>query len=264
MDLLVRKRTAADAGLPLVDSLDSATARQPAPTGRVVARSSRVAAPSAAAARHRAAPPASVLAYFQQDAGTAPALATPVAAPAPAVQPAAPPPTTRAQVFCDGACSANGRRGARAAYGVSLQVGGAEVLAIAEPLAPAEPQTNQRAELRALLVALTTLAAQAPALAARGCTGADVHSDSEYALKSATTWGRAWRGRGWRKSTGDGKVQHLDLVQPLVAAADAATAAAAPLPVALHHVRGHQARGASAAADGNRRADELATGALRG
>ena len=137
---------------------------------------------------------------------------------------------------------------------------GKELYVEAAPLLPSEPQTNQRAELQGLVAALRV----AKLVALGGAlphAGVDVYSDSEYALKCASTWGRAWRARGWTRP--DKKpLHHLDLVQPLVEAVEAAERDAL-ISLRMHHVRGHQAAGVSALADGNNRADVLATGALR-
>ena len=69
-----------------------------------------------------------------------------------------------------------------------------------------EQQTNQRAELMALLMGLT---------AANDYPGSiKIWSDSQYAINCASVWGPSWRKKGWTKQ--GGPIQHLDLVKQLV------------------------------------------------
>ena len=103
-----------------------------------------------------------------------------------------------ALIFCDGACFNNGRRGARAGYGVSVVRDGSEVVAVSEPLRSEEPQTNQRAELRGLGVALQ----QAISMASGCATTVRIYTDSEYAINCLTKWIPGWKRAGWRRATG--------------------------------------------------------------
>jgi ribonuclease HI len=116
-------------------------------------------------------------------------------------------PSERLRIYCDGACRANGRRGAAAGFGgLVVHPTKGEGVSVSRPLGPSEPQTNQRAELRALEWAF------AQAMASSG--GADIHTDSEYALKCFTEWGPLWAAKGWRKATG-GEVLHQDILKPM-------------------------------------------------
>ncbi len=113
----------------------------------------------------------------------------------------------RVRIYCDGACKANGRRGAAAGFGgLVVHPTKGDGASVSRPLSPSEPQTNQRAELRALEWAF------AQAMAAPG--GADIHTDSEYAMKCFTEWGALWASKGWRKATG-GEVLHQDILRPM-------------------------------------------------
>ncbi len=117
------------------------------------------------------------------------------------------PTSERLRIYCDGACRANGRRGAAAGFGgLVVHPTKGEGASVSRPLSPSEPQTNQRAELRALEWAF------AQAMAAPG--GADIHTDSEYAMKCFTEWGALWASKGWRKATG-GEVLHQDILRPM-------------------------------------------------
>jgi ribonuclease HI len=156
---------------------------------------------------------------------------------------AAPPQPTRSsrlQIYCDGACSANGRKGAKAGYGVSVQRDGKEVQAISKALDSSEPQTNQRAELRGLQKALE-LAAE----------GADIYTDSEYGRKCLESWAVTWAAKGWRKADGS-PVLHQDILRPMWESWKARGS------TRLFHVSAHTGRG-DIHSKGNERADALAT-----
>jgi ribonuclease HI len=150
-------------------------------------------------------------------------------------------------IYCDGACAANGRRGAKAGYGVSVWSNGVEIEALSKPLAAEEPQTNQRAELRGLQVALEK------AMASVG--GAEIHTDSKYALDCLQAWAPRWAANGWRKADGQA-VLHQDILKPMWATWKSRGAG-----VRLFHVSAHTGR-SDAHSRGNARADELATGAI--
>jgi ribonuclease HI len=71
-----------------------------------------------------------------------------------------------------------------------------------------------------------------------------VHTDSQYALKVATVWGKAWAARGWKRK--GGQIENIDLVKRTHKLMQ-------DLPqVSVEWVRGH------AGETGNERADELA------
>jgi ribonuclease HI len=154
-------------------------------------------------------------------------------------------------IFCDGACSKNGRRGARGGYGVAVLKNGAEVAALSEALEADEPQTNQRAELRGLQAAVG-IAAEV----AEGGAVVRIYSDSEYSINCVTRWGPGWRRSSWRKADG-GPVLHRDIIEPLLAAWDDVRTRG----VLLQHVAAHTGRG-DALSRGNARADELATASI--
>ena len=122
--------------------------------------------------------------------------------------------TTTLHIFTDGACTNNGRRNANAAWGVILVSDAGHIVLdrYSGPVPVQEPQTNQRAELRALLKGLEV--AETQLQLNRTITKVQVWSDSEYSIKCASVWGIKWKQNGWKKQGGD--IQHLDLVQPLV------------------------------------------------
>jgi len=117
-------------------------------------------------------------------------------------------------VFTDGACPNNGKRNANAAWGALLVTDDGYIvldrLSGAIPLS--ESQTNQRAELTALLRGLELAEKQLardPEL-----KKVMIWSDSQYSINCASVWGPVWKNRGWKKQGGE--IQHLDLIRILV------------------------------------------------
>jgi len=117
-------------------------------------------------------------------------------------------------IFTDGACPNNGRKSANAAWGCLLVSDEGYVildrLSGAIPLS--ESQTNQRAELTALLRGLELAEKQFGRL--NDVKKVQIWSDSEYSINCASVWGPKWKARGWKKQGGD--IQHLDLIRVLV------------------------------------------------
>ena len=115
-------------------------------------------------------------------------------------------PTTH--IFTDGACTNNGRKNANAAWGAIIVADkDYKVLnRLSAAIPKSEPQTNQRAELQALLKGLQ---------AAEQIDGfIKLWSDSQYAINCASVWGPSWKRKGWVKQ--GGVIQHLDIIKPLV------------------------------------------------
>ncbi len=197
--------------------------------------------------------PRSILSYFVEE----PAIQTsgpvrPVLSSAVPMQSAIPePPRLAFDIFCDGACVNNGRRGARAAFGMMARRDGVEIAAVAEPLRADEPQTNQRAELRGLRAALQF----AETAARSGATTVRIYTDSEYAINCLTKWVAGWKRAGWRRPGGE-PVLHRDLLEPLYDSWIALRGIAF-----LNHVASHTGR-SDPISCGNERADELARSAL--
>jgi ribonuclease HI len=158
-----------------------------------------------------------------------------------------------ASIFCDGACSANGTRNAKAGWAWAYWPG----RAVGEPAhngggVPIAPATNQRAELTAILEALRWW---------RGLDGGSMtlYTDSMYSINCMTTWGPGWKRKGWKR-VGNEPLQNLDLIVPMV---DLWAAEAAGRGWQIQHVRGHQT-GSSPEAWGNNYVDRLAVVAAGG
>jgi ribonuclease HI len=155
-------------------------------------------------------------------------------------------------IFCDGACSGNGRKGAIGGWGWAYWSGpvrGTPDVAAADRLdVPSGlPATNQRAELTALLKVLRWLSANA-------VTSVNIYTDSMYTINCTSIWGPAWKKAGWKRKTGE-PLLNLDLIIPLVELWRPAWA--------LHHVRGHQTN-ASPEAYGNNWVDQAAVAGAEG
>jgi len=102
-------------------------------------------------------------------------------------------------VYTDGACPNNGSGKARAGYGVYY--GEEDSRNVSARLT--DKQTNNRAEMKAILTVLSTVG-----------FGQDVEirSDSMLCINTITKWMKWWKKRGWKKK--DGKVpKNLDLIQ---------------------------------------------------
>ena len=109
------------------------------------------------------------------------------------------------RVFTDGACSGNGQKGAKAGFAAWFpdHTDWSE-----SHLVPSDqPQTNQRAELSGIHLAVSILAR-------RGEFAEDlvIYTDSEYSVKCLTEWLPGWVARGWKTTMGK-PVLHRDLIE---------------------------------------------------
>ena len=117
-------------------------------------------------------------------------------------------------IFTDGACPSNGKgAAAKAAYAVVFWniPGLQEPLILARQVPSSEPQTNQRAELRAIHSAFQEIQErnlqEKPAV---------IWTDSDYARRCITEWAPLWKARGWRKTQSNKSIEHLDLLKPMI------------------------------------------------
>jgi ribonuclease HI len=141
------------------------------------------------------------------------------------------------QIYTDGSSRANGRRGARAGYGVYF--GDGDARNISERL-EGEPQTNQRAELMAILAAMEAVPlAQA----------IQIISDSQYSIKCVTEWGPSWKRKNW-VTANNTEVKNQDIIRQLLEKVEARNQAGGL--TFFQWVKGHDQ------SKGNIAADELA------
>ena len=151
----------------------------------------------------------------------------------------------RLSLFCDGSARNNGRVGAKAGFGVYVCDGNTTVHQYAAVIPGHEPQTNQRAELRALEYSIKYIADGRHA-------GATIYTDSKYSIDVLLKWCEGWERKGWRKA--DGKpVLHQDIIQPMWLVWKSIRAV-----TSMVHVPAHTGA-ADFASRGNAEADRLAT-----
>jgi ribonuclease HI len=109
------------------------------------------------------------------------------------------------RVFTDGACSANGRKDAKAGFAAWFPEH--PEWSEAHRVADDQAQTNQRAELSGIHLAVSILAL-------KGAFAEDlvIYTDSDYSIKCLTEWMPGWVARGWKTSVGK-PVLHRDLIE---------------------------------------------------
>lgn len=103
-------------------------------------------------------------------------------------------------IWTDGSSRGNGQTGASAGYGVYF--GPNDPRNVSARL-PGPRQTNQRAELLAIIRALESVDEAERVV---------IKSDSQYSIDCFTTWHQAWSRNGWRNSKKQA-VENKDLVQ---------------------------------------------------
>jgi len=110
------------------------------------------------------------------------------------------------RVFTDGSCTSNGRKDAKAGFAAWFpdHPDWSESHRIPDD----QPQTNQRAELSAIHLAVSILDL-------KGEHGELViYTDSDYSIKCLTEWLPGWMSRGWKTSMGK-PVLHRDLIESI-------------------------------------------------
>ncbi|KAF6767250.1 Ribonuclease H domain protein [Kalmanozyma brasiliensis GHG001] len=108
-------------------------------------------------------------------------------------------------VYCDGSSIGNGKKGARAGWGVFFEDPELHHLNESRRL-PGEPQTNNRAELMALIRAIQLCPNDGRQLL--------IQTDSQYSMDCVEKWISGWKSKGWKTSTGD-NVSNKDLIVQL-------------------------------------------------
>lgn len=134
-------------------------------------------------------------------------------------------------IYCDGACSGNGRADAAGGWGVVITEGEGLLLGHGGQAA----STNNRMELTAAIEALRQLDNKASAL---------LRTDSQYVIKGCSEWRAGWQRKGMKNSKGEAVV-NPDLWHALWAEVDLRK-------VGWQWVRGHNGD------PGNELADSLA------
>lgn len=145
-------------------------------------------------------------------------------------------------VYTDGSSLKNGRVGAAAGVGVFFGIG--DTRNISERL-HGEPQTNQRAELMAILRALQVIDAH---------QSVQIITDSQYSINCATVWASSWEKNDWKTAQGE-NVKNQDLVKGIRQRVRERTRAGGK--TTFKWVKGH------ANDAGNQAADQLAVAGAR-
>ncbi|KAF2105415.1 ribonuclease H-like domain-containing protein [Lophiotrema nucula] len=148
------------------------------------------------------------------------------------------------RIYTDGSCLNNGQLGAVAGMGVYF--GPDDARNLSEAL-PGKAQTNQRAEVMAIMRALESVPFCQPLL---------ICSDSMYAKNCIEIWSKKWRnpplnrdmtpGVPWTNSKGE-PVKNRDLLEPLLKHID--NRAAARVETKFEWVKGHSEDVGNAGAD---------------
>lgn len=138
------------------------------------------------------------------------------------------------RVYTDGSSLANGKVGSRAGVGVFF--GDGDPRNVSERL-EGEPQTNQRAELMAMLRALEI----APVGQA-----VQIISDSQYSINCVTQWAVGWKKKGWVTATGE-KVKNQDIIRAVLGKMEERTRAGGN--TFFRWVKGHASDRGNVAAD---------------
>lgn len=107
------------------------------------------------------------------------------------------------RIYTDGSSLANGKAGSRA--GVGVYFGDGDARNISERL-EGQPQTNQRAELMAMLRALQVVPLT---------DTVEIFSDSQYSINCVTQWAIGWKNKGWKTANGD-DVKNQDIIRVLL------------------------------------------------
>jgi ribonuclease HI len=153
-------------------------------------------------------------------------------------------PRTDYYVFTDGACSNNGKPTAKAGIGVFFAPD--DPRNISRPLDTSIKQTNNTAELTAIIQAYSVIQDDL----ANGKRVA-ICTDSEYAIRCATTYGRRCHANGWKDD-----IPNKPLVQQIYTLYDTHKISAQ-----LVHIRAHTGQ-TDVFSVGNENADRLANLAI--
>ncbi|SPO49005.1 related to Ribonuclease H [Moesziomyces antarcticus] len=145
--------------------------------------------------------------------------------------------TRKINVYCDGSAVGNGKKGARAGYGVWFEDQALHHLNEARRL-PGKIQTNNRAELLAIVRAIQLCPNDGRQLL--------IFTDSQYSMDAVTKWIDGWKENGWFTATGK-EVLNKDLIVQL----DHELNSRFPKP-AMTYVKGHSG------IEGNEIADRMA------
>lgn len=113
------------------------------------------------------------------------------------------------EIFTDGACSGNGKNGARASYAFWLPEH--NELSKADKVPDSDPQTNNRGELLAILKGIECVAENFPSSE----IDLQIYTDSTYSKNCLTIWIPSWIERNWM-TTANKPVLNRDVIETTV------------------------------------------------
>ena len=111
-------------------------------------------------------------------------------------------------IFTDGGCSNNGKRGARAAFAVVIP----EFPHLDTSESLIENPTNQHAELSAIFVATQIILNNTELFQNKVIT---IYTDSMYSIKCITIWSKSWLRNGWKASNGK-PVKNVEIISKIL------------------------------------------------
>lgn len=171
-------------------------------------------------------------------------------------------------IYTDGACKGNGQKGARAGVGVFFGEGDSRNISV--PL-EGKVQTNQRAELTAVLLALRAVREnwesftrtseeagsknETASHSGKPTTRVIIMSDSNYSVRGWQSWIKNWKKNGWMNSKNQ-PVANKDLWEALDATREELRRELPLVEFELRWVRGHDGD------PGNEAADQLAVAGI--
>ena len=111
-------------------------------------------------------------------------------------------------IYTDGACTNNGKPGAKASYAYYLPEH--QSLSDSGRIPDDQPQTNNRGELSGILHGINKVLASFPP----SDVDLYVYTDSDYSKNCLTKWVSGWIKRGWKTTEGT-PVLNRDLIEDI-------------------------------------------------
>lgn len=161
----------------------------------------------------------------------------------------------KVEVFTDGACSGNGKKGSKSGCGVFIPLFDIEIsMSTTDAFNTCginvSKESNNVGELLAILLAMLTIEDK------KG-TDLVIYSDSMYCISSLTVWHKGWDRNGWKTAKGS-PVKNQEIIKKILDVKKQFNA------VFFSHINSHTQEPADTKSqewflwDGNRKADALA------
>jgi ribonuclease HI len=119
----------------------------------------------------------------------------------------------KVEVFTDGACSGNGKKGSKSGCGVYIPLFDIEISmtsndAFAQCGINLSKESNNVGELLAILVAMLTIEDKAG-------TDLVIYSDSMYCISSLSVWHKGWERNNWKTAKGS-PVKNQEIIKKII------------------------------------------------